>query len=187
MTLKEQKQRILSLIEELNPNSEYLTDDPDIRAKINYVIDQIQNELVRIKKIPAITTEDVTKDDVFDLNTLDQFYQLRMLRLKNSYGEDALYEVIDNMVIFEEDGIATFFYYKYPESITEKTKDSYEFELSQDVLEVMPYGVAADLLKSDVSTNYGKVYTERYESMLQRLDPRYSTGGSIVIEGGVDI
>ena len=188
MTLKEQKQRILGLIEELNPKSEYLTDDPDILAKINYVIDQVQNELARIKKIPATTTEDVTKDDVFDLNTLDKFYQLRMLRFKNGAGEDAMYEVIDNMVIFEEDGTATFFYYKYPESITaDKTKDSYEFELSQDVLEIMPYGVAADLLKSDVSTNYGKVYAERYENMLQRLEPRYSTGGSIVIEGGVDI
>ena len=186
MTLKEQKQRILSLIEELNPKSELLTDDPDISAKINYVIDQVQNELARIKKNPSTTTEDVTKDEVFDLNTLDQFYQLRMLRFKNRYGEDAMYEVIDNMVIFEEDGTATFFYYKYPESITEKTKDSYEFELSQDALEVMPYGVAADLLKSDVSTNYGKIYADRYESMLQRLDPRYSTGGSIVIEGGVD-
>lgn len=186
MTLKEQKQRILSLIEELNPNSAALTDDPDISAKINYVIDQIQNELARIKKIPATTTEEVTKDDVFDLNTLDQFYQLRMLRFKNSAGEDAIYEVIDNMVIFEEDGTATFFYYKYPESITDKTKDTYEFELSQDAIEIMVYGVAADLLKSDVSTNYGKVYADRYESMLQRLDPRYSTGGSIVIEGGVD-
>lgn len=187
MTLKEAKVKVLSLIEELNPKSDLLTDDPDISAKINHVISQIQNELARIKKILATTTEDVTSDEVFDLNTLDQFYQLKSIRFKNTSGEESTYEVIDNMVMFEENGTATIFYYKYPEIINDTTKDSYEFELSQDVLEIMPYGVAADLLKSDVSTNYGKVYAERYESMLQRLDPRYSTGGSIVIEGGVDI
>ena len=48
----------------------------------------------------------------------------------------------------------------------------------------MVYGVAADLLKSDVSAEYGRIYSERYEQMLQRLDPRY-TMNSIYIEGGV--
>ena len=72
----------------------------------------------------------------------------------------------------------------YPERITADTKDTYEFELTQDVLEVMPYGVAGDLLKSDVSTQYGNIYSSRYESMLQRLDPRYAMTG-IYIEGGV--
>ena len=70
--------------------------------------------------------------------------------------------------------------------ITEKTKDNYEFELSQDVLEIMPYGVAADLLKSDESAQYGTVYAARYTEMLQRLDPRYSLG-EISFEGGVVI
>ena len=86
-----------------------------------------------------------------------------------------------------ESGTAEIDVFVYPERITEKTKDkAYEFELSNDVLEIMPYGVAADLLKSDVSTEYGSVYATRYETMLQRLDPRYQTG-SIYIEGGVTV
>ena len=40
MTLKEMKKKVLALIEELNPLSEYLTDDPDIQAKINDVINR---------------------------------------------------------------------------------------------------------------------------------------------------
>jgi hypothetical protein len=48
----------------------------------------------------------------------------------------------------------------------------------------MPYGIAADLLKSDVSSEYGSVYATRYEQMLQRLDPRNSMT-SVYIEGGV--
>ena len=46
---------------------------------------------------------------------------------------------------------------------------------------MMPYGVAADLLKSDISNNYGKIYAERYETMKQQLDPRHSLG-TIYIE-----
>ena len=50
----------------------------------------------------------------------------------------------------------------------------------------MPYGVAADLLKSDVSNGYGQIYSQRYETMLQRLDPRHSEG-FIYMSGGVNI
>ena len=41
MNLKEMKQKVLGLIEELNPNSELLTDDPDIATKINDVINEL--------------------------------------------------------------------------------------------------------------------------------------------------
>jgi hypothetical protein len=81
-------------------------------------------------------------------------------------------------------GTAEIDIFVYPERITSKTNDSYEFELSADALEIMPYGIAGDLLKSDVSTEYGTIYSTRYESMLQRLDPRYQMA-SIYIEGGV--
>ena len=63
MTLKEMKNKVLKLIEESNPESELLTDDPDISAKINDVINQIQNEMSRIKKIPANETMEVKSDD----------------------------------------------------------------------------------------------------------------------------
>ena len=50
----------------------------------------------------------------------------------------------------------------------------------------MPYGIAADLLKSDVSAQYGSIYEKRYREMIEVLDSRYQMG-SIYIEGGVDI
>jgi hypothetical protein len=85
-----------------------------------------------------------------------------------------------------EDGSAEIDCYVYPERITEKTNGSYEFELSADCLEIMPYGIAGDLLKSDISSEYGAIYSQRYETMLQRLDPRYHMT-SVYIEGGVSI
>lgn len=179
MTLLDIKKKTLQLIEEI-AEGENLTNDPDIGAKLNSVINQVQFELARMKKIPAHKELEVTKGEVFDLNTLDNFYQLRLLRFNGDY------ELVESMATFGEDGTAVFYYYKYPEAITDDTKDDYTFELSQDALEILPYGVASDLLKSDVSTNYGAIFSQRYEIMLQRLDPRYSMG-SFIVEGGIEI
>lgn len=186
MTLLEMKKKVLRLIEEIDDTKEDLTSDPDIREKLNDVINQVQFELCRMKKILATDTAEVESGEVFDMNTLPDFYQLRKLRFVNEEDEEADCEIIEHMVVFPENGTATFFYYKFPERITDETADTYEFELSEDCLEILPYGVAADLLKSDVSTQYGAIYEKRYETMLQRLDPRYGTE-TIFIEGGLDI
>ena len=180
MTLKEMKEKVLKLIEEINPENPLLTDDPDISAKINEVINQVQNELARIKKIPARTELEINIDEQeeYDFKDIDKnMYQLNIIRgIENS--------IVGETIIFCESGIAKIFYYKYPKQITsEVDEDKFKFDLSTDVLEIMPYGVAADLLKSDISAQYGRVYAERYEQMLQRLDPRYHTG-SIYIDGG---
>ena len=52
-------------------------------------------------------------------------------------------------------------------------------------MEIAVYGVAGDLLKSDVSSQYGAVYSARYREMLQQLDPRYNVN-SVYISGGVE-
>ena len=186
MVLLEMKKKVLRLIEEAAAEgSKKLTDDPDIELKLNDVINQVMFEVARMKKIPARTTETITvNDQEFELTSLDNFYQLGNIRFKDDYGLEREYNIFENFVDFPVTGTATFNYYKYPKRITDETLDEdYKFELSDDALEVIPYGVAADLLKSDVSNNYGQIYAERYETMLQRLDPRYSMG-SITFEGG---
>lgn len=179
MTLLEIKKKVLQLIEEISDNAN-LTDDPDIKAKLNSVINMVQFELARMKKIPAYVQREVKAGEVVDMNTLENFYQLRLIRFAGGF------EAIEDMATFKEDGTADIYYYRYPVAITDSTPDSYEFELPLDALEILPYGVAGDLLKSDVSAQYGAIYSQRYETMLQRLDSRYSLGG-ISFEGGVDI
>lgn len=170
MTLVEVKTQILALIEELNPQSAYLTDDPDISAKINYVINQIQFELARIKNLPKNIELEVKKDEFKTFKDIDSnIYQLNLIR-------GVKHEIIDNTVTFEEDGTARIYYYVMPDAITNENQGEYVFELPDDLMQILPYGVAGDLLKSDISANYGSVYSNRYELMLQRIDPRYSTG-----------
>jgi len=180
MTLEEFKIKVYTLIEEYSENAEDMTEDEDIAAKMNSVVNQVQNEIARFKKINGYTTIDVEKGQEMTLKDIDeQLYQLQLIRGVNT-------EIIGDRVIFDEDGTAKVYYYKYPTQITQDTDDSYEFELDTDALEVMVYGVAADLLKSDVSSNYGKIYADRYREMKQELDPRKSMG-MIYIEGGTEV
>ena len=174
MKLVDVKKNVLKMIEEISQTPNVYTDDPDIDAKLNTVINQVMFELARIKKIQGKYTLDVEDGDEYDLNDLDNFYQLDHIVVKDGDKENE-FNLFGTYVGFIKGGEANFYYYKYPTRITDNTNDNtYTFELSDDVMEVLPYGVAADLLKSDVSANYGQIYANRYETMLQRLDPRYN-------------
>lgn len=187
MTLLEMKKKILALIEELNPDSELLTDDPDISAKINEVINQIMFELVRMKKLPKYVEIAVTEGDTLTFADIEKACGYEIYQLGNIVGVSFSSKADGTVIKVLESGTAEIDCYVYPERITEKTKDkAYEFELTPDVLEIMPYGVAGDLLKSDVSAEYGNIYATRYESMKQMLDPRYKMA-VVTIEGGIDI
>lgn len=175
MTLEEMKTKVYALIEEYNEEADDLTEDEDLATKMNSVINQIQNELARLKKIEEYTTVEGENGSVIDFKSVDSnLYQLNIVR-----GVDC--EIIGQKIKFNEAGTAEVYYYRYPEQIDIDTEDSQELELSVDALEIMPYGVAADLLKSDVSSNYGAVYAARYQEMKNELDPRYSMG-SIYID-----
>ena len=186
MKYLEMKQKTLALIEEINPENENLTDDPDIQAKYEYVLTQIMFELARIKKIPDYVEIEVNEGDVFTFEEIKDetdydVYQLDMIR-----GVKHELKAQGTVIKFLESGTAEIEYFRYPTRITDKNRAKYEFDLPEEVLEIMPYGIAADLLKSDVSAEYGSVYATRYESMKQMIDPRYQTA-MFTIEGGYSI
>lgn len=187
MTLLEMKKKVLGLIEELNPNSELLTDDPDISTKINDVTNQIMFELARMKKIPKYVELEVSKGDTIEFADIEAECGYEIYQISLVSGVNCRFKADGTVIKVMEDGTAEIDCYVYPERIAENTKDkAYEFELSPDALEIMPYGIAAHLLLSDVSADYGTHYTQEYEKMLQRLDPRYQMN-SIYIEGGVTV
>lgn len=182
MLLGDMKKKVLSLIEEIDDTKASLTNDPDIEAKLNYVINQVQNELSRVKKIPDYIELEVNENDLIrfeDITTEYEIYQLDIVK-----GIKYEYKAQGTIIKALEDGTAEIEYFRYPTEITSTTSDGFEFELSNDVLECMPYGVAADLLKSDVSNAYGNVYAQRYEQMKQQIDIRYNTGAIEFEEGG---
>lgn len=187
MTLLEMKKKVLGLIEELNPDSALLTDDPDIATKINDVINQVMFELVRYKKLPKYVEMDVSEGDLVTFADIERECGYEVYQVGTIGGVSYVAKANGTVFKFTEGGVAEIDCFVYPERITDKTKDkAYEFELTPDVLEIMPYGVAGDLLKSDVSAEYGNIYSTRYEAMKQTLDPRYQMT-TISIEGGISI
>lgn len=186
MTHEEMKRKVLALIEELNPNNPNLTDDPDISAKYIYVANQVMFELARLKKIAKYVEMAVGKGELVDFKKIGEAVGYEVHQLSNVSG--VRYEPKANGTVLKilEDGTAEIDCFVFPKQITEKTSGGFELELPADVLEIMPYGIAADLLKSDISTEYGSIYATRYETMLQRLDPR-NFMPSICVEGGVRI
>ena len=187
MNLLELKKKVLGLIEELNADSELLTDDPDISAKLNEVINQVMFELARIKKIPKYVEMEVSAGDIIEFGDIESACGYEIYQVGTVGGVKYSPKANGTVLKILEGGTAEIDCYVYPERITDKTKDkAYEFELTPDVLEILPYGVAADLLKSDVSAEYGNVYQQRYEAMKQTLDPRYQMT-TIYVDGGYDI
>lgn len=186
MTLAEMKKKVLGLIEELNPNHELLTDDPDIATKLHDVINQIMFEIIRMKKLPDYVEMEVNEGDLITFSDIEKASKYEVYQLGTVGGVEFDFKADSTIIKALKSGTLEINYYRYPERITEKTKNSYEFELTNDVLEIMPYGIAADLLKSDISSNYGEIYSQRYQTMLSQLDPRYAMG-QITFTGGLDI
>lgn len=186
MKLETMRRKYLSLIEELNPGSPELTDDPDIAAKQNEVVNQVMFEVARMKKLPRYVEKPVAEGELLTLEDISKLAGRSVYQINRICGV-AYTEKADGTVLkMLQSGTAEIDCYVYPQRITEENASEYEFDLSEDVLEIMPYGIAADLLKSDVSANYGQVYANEFERKLQRLDPRYRMG-SFHIEGGVSI
>lgn len=180
MTLEEFKTKVYSTIEEYSEEADDLTEDEDLALKMNSCINTIMNEMSRFKKIDAYTTLEVTNGDNLSLvDIASDMYQLNLIR-----GVD--YETIQNRVLFNETGTAQVYYYKYPKQITNDTEDDYKFELDTEALEIMVYGVAGLLLASDISNNYGQIYTNLYREKINTLDSR-KTMPSVTITGGFNI
>lgn len=196
MTLKEMKIKTFSLIEEYYPQEKKFAEDEDVINKINGVINQIQLDLMKYRKINASLKAEVKEDEsnIVDLTKiLTNCYQINSI----CFDEEVSYQMPnDDTLILPKDWFGTFtiYYYKYPALVKTdltgndytKQDEEFTFDLDSVLLEIMPYGIAADLLKMDMISNYGKYFYERYLEMKNNIDPR-RTSGQIVIEGGYDV
>lgn len=175
MTLGDIKKRALALIEALDSTTGTLTDDVDFQKKINYVVDQIQTELATIKPIIAKENYVIASDDSEeDLPT--GFFRIEKL--------NAQYFIYADKIVFSDEGTYDMYYSKFPTQITSDTLDTVDMELTSDCLNAMPYGIASDMLKADISVDY-TVYANRYEELKNQLLIG-TTKPSIVVDTSVE-
>ena len=124
MTLKEMKIKVFSLIEEYYPELEGMAEDEDVLNKINGVVNSIQLDLMKYRKIPANTEIEITEDSDRIITISDEIkdiYQLNKVVLVperdgirkdfNMLDEDNI-ELNDDFI-----GTVKIFYYKYPKMV----------------------------------------------------------------------
>ena len=198
MTLKDMKQKTFSLIEEYYPEVEGLAEDEDVLNKINGVVNQIQMDLMKYRKINTKFTKEITSitsKEIVVNEDIENCYQIKNIILT----PEGTYTMPDeNTILLDDDyeGTVDIYYYKMPTEVElnpeepaegeDSYDETYEFELDPVLLEIMPYGIAADLLKMDMISGYGRYFREEYESRKNSIDTR-RTSGMIYIDGGVDI
>lgn len=182
MTLGQVKKIALALIEEYAPDNDLLTDDEDIQTRINLLVNSANQELSQIKKINSTHMLDRSEKGnskyYREYDMPNDLYQLKNIVVKDNETNEVLSvnldHYIENNKIFINDiteGNYIINYFKYPEEINEDTLDDFLLELDQDACNVLPYAVASDILKADISNDYS-IFEAKYQSMLSRLDNR---------------
>lgn len=201
MTAKEMKIKTFSLIEEYYPERAELADDQDVIYKINGVINSIMLDLMKYREIPAKYSYTLNENNkTLALSSIPDFYQLNTI-------PDIEYNVVGNIeIIFNTEDLElpkeiTIYYYKYPslmdltfeatstqtkEEVSAEYDESFEIELDLDLQEIMPYGIASDLLKNDMISGYGRYFYERYTELKGLIDSR-KTQSMAIITGGIDL
>lgn len=201
MTAKEMKIKTFSLIEEYYPERTELADDQDVIYKINGVINSIMLDLMKYRKIPAKYSYTLNENNkTLALSSIPDFYQLDTIP-NIEYDIVGNFEILFNTEDLELPKEITIYYYKYPslmdltfeatstqtkEEVSAEYDESFEIELDLDLQEIMPYGIASDLLKNDMISGYGRYFYERYTELKGLIDSR-KTQGMAMISGGIDL
>ena len=187
----ENKKITLALIEEYSPTNQYLTDDEDIKNRINLIYAPNYQELSQIKKIlKTKILRDITGEPSEGFEEMSLPYDLYQLKRIVALDEDnkevqVSYKTIGKKIYLSKKIDAKYIleYYAYPTVITENTEDNFYLEIDQDAQMVLAYLVANDILKVDPSSDYTAFLAE-YKRKLEQLDTRRILP-SVVIEEGV--
>lgn len=176
MTLEENKKICLGLIEEYSPNNKYLTDDEDIRGRLNLVYAPNYQQASQRKKMLRTKVYTIEKDSegMSEYALPSNMYQFKRIIGLDDKNErkNVGYDVIGKKIYLKNEmGKYILEYYAYPEIITEETEDDFELEIDQDVQMILPYMVANDILKVDPSSDYTAFFNE-YRRRMEELDTR---------------
>lgn len=189
MTLGENKKITLALIEEYSPNNQYLTDDEDIRARLNLVYAPAYQELSQEKKIlkTKVLKEIVTEGTGYEEYSLpsNMYQQKRVIAMDEENNQVAPdYYTLGKKIYINRASNYKYIleYFVYPTVITEETDDDFSLETDQDAQMMIPYLVANDILKADPSADYTAFLAE-YQRKMQAWDTARSSIAITVEEG----
>jgi predicted protein tyrosine phosphatase len=176
MTLLENIKVFLALVDEFAPNNQYFTTDEDIQEKAKLLYNPVYQELANLK------TNSKTKELSYTYTGQDEYEEVKLpnarkikkifcLDEKNRPTSGDYFYISDEKVMLSKKDKTRFLceYIPKVDQITLDTPDDYELTLSDELVAVLPYKVASDLLKTDPSADY-QAFERRANAMLQMLD-----------------
>lgn len=185
MNLGTLKDYAVQLIDEFS-NKEYKTDDDDIRVKLNNLFNMGQIELSNIRKIKRFLELEISDIDKYITYTLPENFK-ELIRVDGSPNNEIKYRIQEDghekkiKVISQLLEKIEIEYYSTPSIIDDNTSDSYKFEIDLDAQMLLPYYVASDILKSDVSADYTS-FEAKYSNKLELLNVGKNSDVSIEIK-----
>ena len=176
MTLGEGKRKVLMLLDEYSSGGA-TTEDRDIDAKMTDFFDLAQKNVANIKRIvrawiPAEVESTAPADFI---STFRVWRDGKMTKKYRWRGK--------TIFVPEEDvGKVEVEYFAAPATIWPETPDNYEFDVSDDAAQCLPYFVAAQQLVTDLILDPAPLMA-LYDRMLAGLDLRLpSSGGGGVVQ-----
>lgn len=171
MTLLENKKMFLALVDEYAPDNQLLTEDDDIPLKYKHLYGIAYQRLADYKtseKIKTIEVKATTGESGYEEYSLPKCKQIKNIYAVDTHNNkitgDYWYVGEKIMISNKVDAKYMIEYIPFLDIINEDTPDDFELEIDQDLQVILPYIVAADLLKTDPSANY-----QAFEQVLNRL------------------
>jgi hypothetical protein len=169
MTLGEGKNKVYMLLDEHSAGG-VVEHDQDIEAKLNFFFDIAQKEVAKVQRIVKTRKYNPTQEREEYSLPGDLMGIYRIWRDGKSMG--SRYRIRGGKLIIPASDAGREIlleYFAIPETITQDTDDSYEFELREDGCNCLPYYVAAQQLLPDLVMDYSSMLN-MYQMALQTLD-----------------
>ena len=176
MTLGDGKRKVLMLLDEYSTGGQ-LTTDADVNAKMNDFFDMAQKDMATWQ--PIIRRADVELDGTGSQSLPADVSSV--LKITKNGKKARGYETIDGKLVYAagDTSTLTLDYYARPATIAASTEDTYEFEVSEEAANCLPYFVAAQHLLPDLVIDYGAFYG-MYQQMRAMVTRSVSeSGGSV--------
>lgn len=177
MTLGDGKRRVLMLLDEYSSGGA-VTDDRDINNKMADFFDTAQKDMANYKKIiRSCKMELIGGEGGYTYYELPEDF-VKIFRVWKNGKLRSGYPIIagDLVVPMEETGEIILEYFACPQTITSSTDDSYEFEVSEDAANCLPFYVAAQHLMPDLVVDYSAFWS-MYINMRAALDVSLPSSG----------
>ena len=167
MTLGEAKRKVLMLLDEYSIGGE-VSADADVDAKMNDFFDIAQRDAAAWQ--PIVRRMELSLDGSGSTELPDDVS--RVIRVRKNGVRVSGYEVVDGRLIYPEGdrSMLTLDYIARPEAITPDTTDDYEFEVSDEAANCLPFFVAAQDIVDNLVVDDAAFYSLylQLRSMLPR-------------------